>query len=699
MVNNSYARDTLIIGVNVRCHACSVFLTNQNSSVASLAGHNRVRMAGLPAIRSNGKQHMTKSRDRRLGMNRPVTRRDILHGLGVLAGASFTPGLVLADAVLAAETGLPPGYYPPALTGMRGNHPGSFDAAHPLAREGRQDWGEPLAGDEDSYDLIVVGGGISGLAAAHFYLEANPRARVLILDNHDDFGGHAKRNEFRVGNRTLIGYGGSQSMEDPSHYSEITHKLLRDLGIDLKRFESAYDWSFLQSHGLTGGVYFGAEQWGTEKLVPFDLGTFASYLPIAKAKLSAEEAVAQMPISSAAQKQLLVLLTETSNRMPGMSVDARWDWLLTHSYRDYISQYLGVTEPDVFKLLQDLALDQGVGIELASAETAMDYSGLPGRNAAALPRDNWVADDYVHHFPDGNAGIARLLVRNMIPSAAPGDDMEDIVLARFDYSKLDQAGAPVRLRLNSTAVHVEQEGGPNGAGPVMVDYMRAGKAHRVRSRACVLACYHSIIPYLCPQLPEDQRSALARQVKSPILYTSVALRNWRAWKALGLGAVSMPGGYHTMAILDFPVSLGGYEFAKSPDDPIIVHMEKFLHRNNEGLSRDEQHRLGRHELLATPFETIERSVRGQLAGVLGDAGFDPVRDIEGITVNRWAHGYARGYNPVYDTIYENRDDERAPHMRARKSFGRITIANSDADARAWMPAAVEQAYRAVSELA
>jgi spermidine dehydrogenase len=223
-------------------------------------------------------------------------------------------------------------------------------------------------------------------------------------------------------------------------------------------------------------------------------------------------------------------------------------------------------------------------------------------------------------------------------------------------------------------------------------------APEVRARHCVLACYNAMIPHLCPELPQQQKEALALQVKAPILYTNVALRNWRAWQKAGVAAVLSPGAYHSLAMLDFPVSMGGYQYASGPDQPVIVHMERFIHRNNEGLTQREQHRVGRHELLSTPFEEIERQTRRQLAGMLADGGFDPAEDIAGITVNRWSHGYANRGNPLFVPYYDDDDDERWPHVQGRKPYGRITIANSDAAARAWLPAAVEQAHRAVGEL-
>jgi spermidine dehydrogenase len=233
---------------------------------------------------------------------------------------------------------------------------------------------------------------------------------------------------------------------------------------------------------------------------------------------------------------------------------------------------------------------------------------------------------------------------------------------------------------------------------VGITYVRGGRACRVQAHSCVLACYNNMIPYLCPELPAPQREALALQVKTPMLYTTVAVRNWRAWKKLGIGAAAAPGSYHINAMLDFPVSLGGYRFARGPDDPIAVHMERFPHQSNSGLTGREQRRLGRFELLATTFEFIERNVRSQLAAMLSAGGFDPARDIKGITVNRWAHGYSYWYNPLFDRVYEDDDDERYPHMRARKRFGRVAIANADAGASAMFESAIEQAHRAVAEL-
>jgi spermidine dehydrogenase len=640
-----------------------------------------------------------KLSDRKLGMDQPISRRDILHGIGVLTAGAMLPAPGIVGHVL-ASTSDPlsvTATYPPGLSGLRGDHPGSYEVSHQMARAGKRDWGPVIEPDAVVYDLIVVGAGLSGLSAAHFYQKQHPQARILILDNHDDFGGHATRNEFRAGGRSLIGYGGAQSLEEPSAYSHIVKGLLDDLSVDIKRFNSAYDQKFYKRSKLSAGMYFSRDVWGVDKTVAFDMGILEDYVPLLASTLSVEAAVAQMPISPAAKDEFVRLLLTDEDQIPEVPADEKWDYLYKISYRDFLHKHLDIREPEVFKLLQDLASDSGVGIEAVPAASALSYSGLPGWDAAGLPEPEH-EEAYIHHFPDGNASIARLLVRKLIPAVAAGSSMEDVVTARFDYSKLDEGNSPVRLRLDSTVVKVVHDQDPINAKRVLLTYVRDGQACRVQARACVLACNNSSIPYLCPELPEPQREALAFQVRTPILYTNVALRNWRAWENMGIGGVIAPGGYHINAMLDFPVSIGDYAYSRSADEPVVVHMERFPHRSNQGLTAREQYRLGRQELLSTSFETIERNVRNQLAGMLEAGGFDPARDIVGITVNRWAHGYSYWYNPLFDTVYENDNDERYPHMLARKRFGRIAIANSDAAANAMFESAVEQGYRAVHEL-
>jgi spermidine dehydrogenase len=635
-------------------------------------------------------------RDVELGMHRDITRRDFLNGVGVMAAGAVLPGCATPGTPTPYGSPVSADTYPPLRSGMRGNHPGSFDAAHALAFDARRDWGPTREPDDGTYDLVVVGGGISGLSAAYFEQQRNGSARILILDNHDDFGGHAKRNEFEIDDRTVIGYGGSQSLEGPEYYSSVSKGLLRDLGVELEAFETAYDRDFCRRNDLSGGTFFDAATYGVDRLVPYPVLDFATYLPLAPSQLSAAQAVAAMPLSPPARQQMLRLLETREDRMGSIPAEKQEAYLATISYRQFLERHLDISEPEVFALLQGISTDLGVTLDTASAIASLSYVGMPGIHATSLPYYGFEDAPYIAHFPDGNASIARLLVRAMIPRAATGSNMYDIVGARFDYARLDEPSARVRLRLDSTVIRAEHEGPPESSGGVAITYVRGNRSYRVRARKCVLASYNAMIPYLCPELPKNQREALAQAVKSPILYSSILLRNWRPFKELGIAAVSAPGSYHQNALLDFPVSLGGYTFSSSPDEPVIVHMERFGTSPNAGLSPRDQFRAERHRMFSTPYTDIERAIRVQLTGMLSSAGFDPARDIEAITVNRWAHGYAYYPNPLFDDVNSG---DAAPNVVGRARFGRIVIANSDAGGRAMLDTAIDQANRAIEELA
>jgi spermidine dehydrogenase len=626
-------------------------------------------------------------------MDRAISRRDFLNGVSAVAAGAIIPGCVGSDTTGSIGAAVD---YPPARSGPRGSHAGTFEVAHELALRGRESWGSIHEPDSGIYDLVVVGGGISGLSAAYLQLRKDPSVRILILDNHDDFGGHANRNEFQVGDRTVIAYGGSQTLESPQNYSDTSKGLLRDIGIELKHLDAAYDLGFYRRHGLAGGTFFDRATYGVDRLVRFELVDHSGYMPLAPSSLRASKAVAQMPISDPARVEMRRLLEARENLITEIPADRQSTYLSTISYRAFLERYFDIREPEVFALLEGVSTELGVPIDAAPAIDLLDYVGLPGIEATSLPRVRFEDDPYVAHFPDGNASIARLLVRAMIPQVAHGSTMDDIVGAHFDYSRLDEPGSRVRMRLASTAVRVEHDGAPDSADRVAITYVRGGRADRVWARSCVLAGYNAMIPYLCPELPDRQREALALAVKVPMLYSTVLLRNWQAWKKIGIAAVAAPGSYHANAMLDFPVSLGGYTFSESPDDPIVVHMERFGKIANAALTPREQFRAERYRMLKTPFSEIERAIRTQLTGTLASGGFDPARDIEAITVNRWPHGYAYSYNPLFDSV--DAADE-PPHVIGRARFGRIAVANSDAGAQATVDSAIDQAHRAIEDLA
>lgn len=630
-------------------------------------------------------------KDRELGMRCPITRRDFLNGVAIGVGGTLAGSALATETLLTATESEDPApekaanYYPPALMGIRGNHDGSFTYAHMLRDGASWDADGPAAKTDGTYDLVVVGGGISGLAAAHFYRKkAGKKSQILILDNHDDFGGHAKRNEFRAGNRMVLSYGGTQSIESPGKYSEVARSLLKEIGIETERFYKDYDRALYAKLGTA--AFFDKETFGEDRLIT---GMNTTPWP---------EFLAKAPLSNVAKLDIARVYTEKVDYLAGQTKEQKRATLAKISYADYLTKFCKV-HAEALPFFQTFPHDlYGVGIDAVPAlgcfESGDDYNSFtyPGFDGLGIG-EHEKEEPYIFHFPDGNASIARLLVRALIPEAMPGHSMEDVVTARADYSKLDVEGAPVRIRLNSTVMHVQHS--PTGDGPmnVTIAYMRGNKLHSVQAKNCVLACYNMMIPYICPELPQKQKEALSYLVKTPLVYTHVALRNWTSFAKLGVRHIVAPGGYHTYAALDFPVSIGEYAFPSKPEEPMVLFMLRTPCK--PGLRMREQFRAGRMELMDTPFSTFERNIRDQLARMLGATGFDPAKDIEGITVNRWAHGYAYTPNSLFDPDWK---EEEKPWVIGRAKFGKIAIANSDAGASAYSDVAIDQAWRAVGEI-
>jgi spermidine dehydrogenase len=651
------------------------------------------------------------SRDRELGMQRKITRRDFLNGVAVTAGAAMMPwdlsaaGLSAGQAAVGPESS--PNYYPPALTGMRGSHPGSFDAAHAL-RDGTfwDSAGKPEDTGE-TYDLIIVGGGISGLAAAHFYRKATgAKARILILDNHDDFGGHAKRNEFRVGSAFRLGFGGTFSIESPAPYSAVAKGVVEELGIDVSSYSKYLNKRLYPAAGMRPKVFFDKETFGVDKLVinPHPRAGGESEDASGPSPEMLKQFLADAPLAAQAKRDLIRVYQEPKDYFPGLTSDQKKAKLARMSYASFLKD-VAVVHDDIIKFYQALPHGlYGVGIDAVPAQDAwgFDMPGFDGLNLDPSPgkgmnRDsipNEEAEKYFFHFPDGNATIARLLVRKLVPDAIPGNSSLDVVLAKANYAKLDDSSSAVRIRLNSTAVRVKHLGDAASAKEVEVTYARDGKVYTAKAKNSILACWHVVIPYICEDLPDKQKEALASAQKVPLLYTNVVLKNWTSCQKLGVNSVYAPGMYHSGVNLDLPVSIGGYECARKPEEPIVVHMMKAACR--PGRPAREQHRIGRMELYTTTFETMERKIRDQLARTLGPGGLDPARDIAAITVNRWPHGYAYEYNSLFDPFWL--DGGQTPCEVARKPHGRIAIANSDAGAYAYTDEAINQAWRAVGEI-
>ena len=370
--------------------------------------------------------------------------------------------------------------YPPSLTGLRGSHIGSFETAHAI-RDGRRFDTDGIAPTDD-VDLVVVGAGISGLAAAWFYRQRMPDASILILDNHDDFGGHAKRNEFTVDGRFLLGYGGSEALQSPEAlYGPAAKGLLAGLGVDYHRFERYFDTELYPSLGLSRGQFFTKEAFGEDVLVTGDpMRMVADDIPPDRMnERSPAEFIADFPLSPESRAALVELYTSDHDPYPALDAAGKRAALSRISYREYVQRHWGL-DSEAADTFQGRPLDFfaiGADGDLGDRRDGDRLPGLlgvgPRPSPGALAE---MEEPYIYHFPDGNASIARLLVRSLVPEVAAGGTMEDIVTARFDYDALDVIGSATRIRLRSTAVHVR-----NDEGGVIVAYVRGGELSGARA--------------------------------------------------------------------------------------------------------------------------------------------------------------------------------------------------------------------------
>ena len=623
-----------------------------------------------------------KPSDRELGLDRAISRRDFIHDLS-LAGL----GLALPWPSLATSPAGEGLYYPPTLTGMRGSHPGAFEVAHALAREGRH-FEDPRLLDE-TWDLVVVGGGISGLASAYYYRKLHgPDARILVLDNHDDFGGHAKRNEFHQGGPMRLAWGGTVNLEYP-RYSEVALGFIRELGIDIERLRKDYSFNWLGTqHGLAPALLFNEARYGRDVLlrgVTFDSLGAAELAPHVDA----------FPLSADARAKLKEFLLSDRRVPEGKSADEREAWLHGTSYTEFLRKDFGLPEEALQVFSNAPSGFWGVPAEHLSVVECL-WSGLPGTHVVGDVSDGGQAenDRDTAMFPDGNSSIARMLVRALVPGAFPelaGDaDPFAIVTARLDYGALDRPASTVRLRLNATAVHAE-----NTAAGVSVDYVQGGALSRVNAKQAVLACYNAIVPHLAPELPAAQKAALALCVKRPMLVVNTLLRNGAALAKLGVKGAQLPGSFLQNVFLVTGVNVGDYHPAWRPEDPCVLQSFSGFGEPLPEAGLAAQARAARARMLAMPFEDYEREVRRVLTSLLGPGGFDAARDILAITVNRWPHGYARDHLDLEDAAW---NADPAPETIGRQRFGNIAIANSDAGADAYTHTAIDQAWRAVNDL-
>jgi len=407
-------------------------------------------------------------------------------------------------------------------------------------------------------------------------------------------------------------------MEAPNTYPDITKQVIRELGIDFNSKSESYHEYLLASHGAGRTSFFDEETFGADFLATGEHGL--------------GDSIDDTPLSETAKAELKRLFADEEDYLAGMTAAERRTVLESHSWRDYLEKFAGIGE-EVLVFVQKWPHGVwAIGADALPAWMAWNegYPGFAGMDLA-YDEDGGEVDDGRYYFPDGNASISRLLVRKLIPAVAPGNSSEDIVAARFDYSRLDQPENLTRIRLSSTVVGLRHQHGKLDAD-VDVTYVIGDTGRTVTANQVVWAGYHSMLPHICPDVPEDQAAAQGLSVRSPLVYTNVLIRNWRSLAELGVRRAYCPGSFFHTVMFTHPVSMGDYRFSQSPDEPVILHMQHIP--LVPGLPAPDQFRAGRNNLRKMSFETFERNVRDQLGRILGPGGFDSARDIAGITVNR-----------------------------------------------------------------
>lgn len=620
-------------------------------------------------------------------MSHLVSRRHFLGGAAALVGATaigtqshWLYRVANAEQVQHATSTI----YPPALIGLRGDNDGSQAAAHGVAMGGKS-YTLPETVSE-RYDLVVVGAGLSGLAAAFFYHQKHPQAKILLVDNHEDFGGHAIRNEFTVDGRKLISYGGSESIDGPKEgFSAQAKQLLRDLGVDYNKFERYFQGDLYEKKwGLDMGLLFNAKTFGKNHLV-------VGEPEIGQAKSAA--IIAQFPLSDADKHQLTQIYLKPADYLKGKSRREREQYAAQTSYHDFLKERVHLSE-SCLKFLQNLSSDYwGHDIHAMSVNAALE-NGYPGVQNLHLAAKRTEEEPYIYHFPDGNASLARLIVCKLIPNVAPvhSDTMEAIVTAPFDYAQLDKESNLVRLRLNTTALLIENQ----ADGSVAVACLTRGndKLMRIQVAKCIYAGHAVLASRVIPQMPEEQKQAMLTNVRVPVVYAKVALKNAHAFQKLGVYHLYMPDMPYCEMMLDYAVNMGGYTAPQTPDEPIVLHMIAMYADVQAKTARD-KYRVGRRRLAGKNYDVLQQELMEQLQTFYDLAGEKVADVVSAIRINRWAHGYS--YERV--ALFDSKESKDTATHKMQQRIGNIFMANSDVDWAPYVQGAFDQAYRAVQEAA
>jgi spermidine dehydrogenase len=621
------------------------------------------------------------SRDDRLGMNESISRRDFVEGT-LLAGA----GLLLHGRSAGAPNDTLPGDDWTGYGGIgdyarsNGNTRDVMTAGHAM-RDGAFEQAVARATDTgESYDLVCVGGGISGLASAVFF-QKDKGGRCLVLENHPVFGGEAKRNEFRVDGQTVVAHQGSAIFLVPRK-GGYTDRVYEMIGMDRSSFEYQR-WS-----GPSPEMPLAKSPYDEPKNYGFYFGPQFGHRPGVWVLDPWGRQLDGAPLGDTAKAELLRWRTVRDDgprpQTEGDSISRQLDTITLeehlmarhHISRETVRTYLSPMEGGGY----------GLGPDALSAYC--DYAietQFPGDG------DDSLGDQM---FPDGNTGFARLMVKTLIPEAFAGTRTVDAVWKnRVRFGALDRAGQPTRIRLNATVLRVEHEGDPAHASHVRVTYVKGGRLFRVRARAVVMAGGSWTTKHVVHDLPPSHRDAYAQFYRSPCLMANIAVRNWRFLYKMGMSGCRWFGGLGDYLAVRKMALVGGQRSEFGPDSPTVLTIKVLFAK--PGLPIGEQGSRGRAELLGTSFAQYERAFREQLGDMFAPGGFDPRRDIAGIILNRWGHAYVNPQPGFFFGV----DGKSAPRDVLRnQSHRRIAFANTDLAGAADHRNSIREADRAVKQL-
>jgi len=624
--------------------------------------------------------------DGALGLDTDITRRDFLNSTLLASGALLLNPA--SPAQLLAQQASSSGPSSDDWTGYggvgdyadsNGNTTAVLEAGHRIRDGEFETLPTHLIDTGEMYDCVVVGGGISGLAAAlMFQRKAGEGQTCLVLDNHPVFGGEAKRNEFLVDGRRLTGHQGS-ALFQVTYPESFIARFYDSIGLKAPRLEYQ-KWTGpdpeirLERTPYLGsapfGLYFGAkfghrqgvwltDPWGTK--------------------------LEGAPISAKAREELLKYQSPAPSRAPvpeyrGDPISRRLD---TMTLEDYLIERHGISRETVRTFLFDEGSAFGLGPDALSAYTAYAFDGLGA-----------FAEDGTEMFPDGNSGIARLIVKTLIPQSIAGErSLENICRNPVDFAALDRAGARARIRLGSTAVWVKHDGDPAKSESVTVAYTCKGKTCRVKARSVVMAGGSWTTRHIVRDLPDDRKAAYGQFYRSPCMVANVAVRSWRFLYTMGISGCQWFEGLGSYIQVRKLALCGADSPTIGPDSPVVLTL-KVLYPH-AGHTTEEQGHLGRAEMISTPFREYERQIRQQFTDMFARTGFDASRDIAGIILNRWGHAYA---SPA-PGFYFGKDGQPAPGDVLRAApFGRIAFANVDLSGMPDHKSSIIEGDRAVRQL-